>query len=115
MRPDREARDESSQLTQIAETQARLDGRPPSRQDVRHQQAASPLEGSTGVSEAALPDAVGQYQDAHDRHDVDAALATFAPTGTVKDDGHEYHGPDEIRDWLARASTEFTYTRTLTG
>ena len=62
-----------------------------------------------------LPLAVGQYQDAHDRDEVDAALATFTPTATVKDDGHEYHGPDEIRDWLTRASTQFTYTRTLTG
>lgn len=62
-----------------------------------------------------LPHAVSQYQDAHDRHDVDVALATFAPTATVKDDGHEYHGPDEIRHWLAKASTAFTYTRTLTG
>jgi hypothetical protein len=64
---------------------------------------------------STLPPAVGQYQDAHDRHDVDAALATFSPTATVKDDGHEYHGRDEIRDWLARASTQFTYTRTLIG
>jgi hypothetical protein len=39
----------------------------------------------------------------------------FTPTATVKDDGREYHGPGEIRDWLARASTEFTYTRTLLG
>ena len=62
-----------------------------------------------------LPHAVGQYQSAHDRHEVDAALATFTPTAIVKDDGHEYRGPDEIRDWLARASTQFTYTRTLTG
>jgi hypothetical protein len=50
---DKEACDEGSQLTQIAEAQAGLDGRPPSWQDVRHQQASSPLEGSTGVSEAA--------------------------------------------------------------
>jgi hypothetical protein len=62
-----------------------------------------------------LPHAVSQYQDAHDRDDVDAALATFTATATVKDDGHEYRGPDEIRDWLATASTQFTYTRTLTG
>ena len=61
-----------------------------------------------------LPQAVAQYQDADDRDDVDAALATFAPTATVKDDGHDYHGPDEIRDWLANASTQFTYTRELT-
>lgn len=64
---------------------------------------------------STLPQAVGQYHDAHDRDDVEAALATFTPTATVKDDGHEYNGPDEIRDWLARASTQFTYTRTLTG
>jgi hypothetical protein len=62
-----------------------------------------------------LPDAVTKYQDAHDRGDVEGALAAFTSTATVKDDGHEYHGRDEIRDWLARASTEFTYTRTLTG
>jgi len=62
-----------------------------------------------------LPRVVDQYQDAHDRDDVDAALATFTPTATVKDDGQEYHGRDEIRDWLATASTQFTYTRTLAG
>ena len=64
---------------------------------------------------AQVPDVVGQYQDAHDRHDVETALAAFAPDGRVTDDGHEYRGEDEIRDWLARASTEFTYTRTLIG
>ena len=62
-----------------------------------------------------LPDVVGQYQDAHDRRDVEAALAAFAPSAAVKDDGHEYHGRDEIRDWLSVASTQFSYTRTLTG
>lgn len=62
-----------------------------------------------------LPDVVKQYQDAHDRGDAAAAAAAFTPDATVKDDGHEYHGRDEIRDWLARTSTEFSYTRTLTG
>jgi hypothetical protein len=62
-----------------------------------------------------LPDVVAIYQDAHDRGDVDAALATFTPSATVKDDGHEYRGREEIHDWLARASTEFTYARTLMG
>ena len=61
------------------------------------------------------PDAVAQYQEAHDRRDVETALAAFAPNAIVKDDGHEYHGRNEIRDWLSRASTQFTYTRTLTG
>ena len=62
-----------------------------------------------------MPEVVGQYQDAHDGHDVEAALATFAPSATVTDDGREYRGRDEIRDWVARASTEFTYTRTQIG
>jgi ketosteroid isomerase-like protein len=62
-----------------------------------------------------LPDVVAIYQDAHDRGDVETALAAFAPNATVVDDGHEYHGRDAIRDWLDRASTRFTYTRTLIG
>ena len=62
-----------------------------------------------------VPDVVGRYQDAHDRRDVEAALAAFTPSATVKDDGHEYHGHDEIREWLSVASTQFSYTRTLTG
>jgi hypothetical protein len=62
-----------------------------------------------------MPHAVAQYQDAHDRHDVERALASFAPNAVVIDDGHEYHGQDQIHDWLSRASTQFSYTRTLTG
>ena len=38
-----------------------------------------------------------------------------ASDAVVVDDGHEYASPDEIRDWLAHASTEFTYTRTFAG
>ena len=62
-----------------------------------------------------MPEVVAQYQDAHDRHDIERALAAFTPNAIVKDDGHEYHGGGEIRDWLSRASTQFSYTRTLTG
>ena len=62
-------------------------------------------------STQAVPDVVRRYFDAHDRRDTDAALSAFAPDARVFDDGHEYRGSDAIRDWLARASTEFTYTR----
>jgi hypothetical protein len=62
-----------------------------------------------------LPDVITRYQSAHDRRDSDAALATFAPDAVVKDDGNTYRGHGEIRDWLTRASVEFTYTRTLTA
>jgi len=60
-----------------------------------------------------IPDVVRRYFDAHDRRDADAALLAFAPDARVFDDGHEYRGLDAIRDWLARASTEFTYTRSF--
>jgi ketosteroid isomerase-like protein len=62
-----------------------------------------------------MPDVVTDYQHAHDSGDVETALATFASDAVVTDDGHDYQGPDEIRDWLSRASTQFDYTRTLTG
>ena len=60
-----------------------------------------------------LPDVVASYFAAHDQRDTEAALRSFASDATVIDDGHEYHGRDEIGDWLSRASVEFTYTRTL--
>ena len=31
------------------------------------------------------------------------------------DDGRRYVGADRIREWLANASTQFSYTRTFTG
>ncbi len=60
-----------------------------------------------------LPEVIARYQDAHDLRDTDAALATFTPAATVRDDGHEYRGTAAIRDWLSRASVAFTYTRTV--
>jgi hypothetical protein len=59
------------------------------------------------------PDVIHRYQDAHDRRDTDAALAAFIVDAIVRDDGHEYRGTTEIRDWLASAAVEFTYTRTM--
>jgi hypothetical protein len=64
-------------------------------------------------SDAAVPDVVRHYSETHDRRDTDAALSSFAADATVVDDGHDYVGSDAIRHWLAKASTEFTYTRTF--
>jgi ketosteroid isomerase-like protein len=58
------------------------------------------------------PDVIRRYQDAHDRHDTETALATFTPDALVIDEGHERKGTDDIRHWLETAATEFTYTRT---
>lgn len=64
---------------------------------------------------AALPEAVGRYFHAHDRHDVDAALAEFATGATVADDGRSHRGLVEIHAWLSSAGRQYTYTRTLLG
>jgi hypothetical protein len=32
---------------------------------------------------------------------------------SVKDEGQEQRGHEEIHDWLSRASVRFTYTRTI--
>ena len=73
-------------------------------------------EGASPTStEPDVPAVIDRYLRAHDRRDTDAALSTFAANATVVDDGRRYAGPDQIRDWLANASTEFSYTRTLTG
>ena len=62
-----------------------------------------------------LPDVIRRYQDAHDDHDVDGALAAFAATATVRDEDQQWVGTTEIRAWLTKTSTEYTYTRTLLG
>jgi len=63
--------------------------------------------------DAVPPDVIRRYLEAHDRRDVDASLSAFAPDAHVLDDGRDYYGLEAIRDWLARASTEFTFTRTF--
>jgi hypothetical protein len=66
-------------------------------------------------TEPEMPEVSDRYLRAHDRRDTDAALSTFAANATVVDDGQRYVGADRIRDWLANASTQFSYTRTRTG
>ena len=69
---------------------------------------------TTPTSDAfGLPEAVSRYQSAHDRRDTEAALSAFAPEAKVVDDGHEFHGTEEIRAWLDSAASEFTFTRAL--
>jgi ketosteroid isomerase-like protein len=59
------------------------------------------------------PEVIRRYHDAHDAHDTDRALATFAPDARVVDEGREHRGGTEIRAWLTGAATKYTYTRTL--
>ena len=69
----------------------------------------------TSTSQNDLPTTITTYLDAHVRRDVDVAIATLTPDATVTDEGQTYRGHDEIRDWLGRAGSEFTYTTEFLG
>jgi len=72
----------------------------------------------TQTSEIApdgLPSVITAYLVAHQARDLDSAVAHYAADAVVTDEGHRYHGPGEIRAWLARSASEYTYTSTLTA
>jgi hypothetical protein len=63
-----------------------------------------------------LPEPVSQYL--HDQlltRDVAARAAIFTADARVVDEDTEYRGTDEIRRWLARAASQYTYTTTYVG
>jgi hypothetical protein len=67
----------------------------------------------TSIRPDQLPVTIRRYLTAHVVRDADAALRAFTPTAVVVDDGTTYRGSQEIRDFLAQAGAEFTYTTTL--
>ncbi|GAB3001977.1 nuclear transport factor 2 family protein [Amycolatopsis acidiphila] len=72
----------------------------------------------TQVNEIApddLPDAITTYLVAHHTRDLDTAIGQYTPDAVVTDERRDHHGPAEIRAWLARSVTEYTYTTTLTA
>jgi hypothetical protein len=55
---------------------------------------------------ASIPPLIEIYQAAHDRHDIGPALATFAEDAVVRDEDETWTGADQIRQWLAKTSSE---------
>jgi ketosteroid isomerase-like protein len=70
---------------------------------------------ATGIAPDELPAAITTYLVAHQARDLDTAVAHYTPDAAVTDEGHTYHGPEEIRAWLSRSASEYTYTTELTG
>jgi ketosteroid isomerase-like protein len=71
---------------------------------------------SAGVIDPAqLPEVITIYLTAHQARDLDRAVSSYQPDATVTDEGRTYHGHDEIRAWLSRSASEFTYTTEVTG
>jgi ketosteroid isomerase-like protein len=62
------------------------------------------------IDPAELPEVITSYLKAHQARDLDAAMRSYAPEATVTDEGRE-----EIRAWLSRSASEFTYTIEMTG
>lgn len=67
------------------------------------------------ISPDQLPEPIPTYLAAHRVHDADTAVPCFAEDALVVDDGSSHHGPEQIREWLQRAASEYTYTTRLTG
>lgn len=57
-----------------------------------------------------LPDPIARFFAADKRGDPASLAACFTPDGTVIDEGKTYAGREAIRQWLANASTAYTYT-----
>jgi hypothetical protein len=62
-----------------------------------------------------LPQTVETWTTAHLAHDADAALPLLTPDAVITDNGESFSGEESLRDFIANAGTEFTYTDTLTG
>jgi ketosteroid isomerase-like protein len=69
----------------------------------------------TTINPAELPEVITSYLKAHQARDLDQAVGRYRRDATVTDEGRTYHGHDEIRAWLSRSASEFTYTIELTG
>lgn len=63
----------------------------------------------------SIPSVIVGYQEAHDRHDIGAALASFSNDAVVHDENETWVGTDRIRQWLTKTSSEYTFTRALLG
>lgn len=62
-----------------------------------------------------LPEVITDYLTAHQARDLDPALASYTDDAVVTDEGRTYQGKREIRAWLSRSASEYTYTIELTG
>jgi hypothetical protein len=62
-----------------------------------------------------LPEVIKTYLKAHQARDIDAAIERYTDDASVTDEGRTHNGPDEIRAWLSRSASEYSYTIEMTG
>jgi transposase InsO family protein len=66
------------------------------------------------ISPTQLPKAINTYLTAHQAHDIDTAVRYYTHDATVIDENNTHRGLDQIRDWLQRSASDYTYTIELT-
>jgi ketosteroid isomerase-like protein len=67
------------------------------------------------IAPSQLPEVITSYLGAHKARDIDNALSHYTDDATVTDEGNTYSGRDQIREWLQRSASEYSYTVELTG
>ncbi|MBO9577167.1 MAG: nuclear transport factor 2 family protein [Microbacteriaceae bacterium] len=69
----------------------------------------------TAYDPQALPPVIVAYLLAHQQeHDVETAVAAFAPAAVVTDVDTTHVGTAGIRDWIEQAASEYAYTVAFT-
>lgn len=56
-----------------------------------------------------LPNAIADYFAADKKANAKAISECFTPDAIVADEGNTYTGRNAIRQWMAKASTQYTY------
>ena len=62
-----------------------------------------------------LPQPIDAYIQATNTRDTDILLAVLTTDAIVVDEGREYHGIDEIREWKDKSYEKYQYTVEVTG
>ena len=57
-----------------------------------------------------LPDVIAEYFATDQRGNAEAISECFTQNAVVIDEGNTYAGRDAIRQWMANASTQYSYT-----
>lgn len=70
---------------------------------------------STHTTTPELPTVLAEHLDAHAAHEIERELLCYAADAVVTDDGRTYRGTEQIRAWLGRAASEYSYTSELTA
>ena len=68
---------------------------------------------ASAIAPEELPVSITRYLTAHQARDLDTAVAGYTLDASVTDEGHTYQGSEQIRAWLSRSASEYTYTTEL--